>query len=81
MKKSIINIITNYNYKQNKQLLKIIFYIFIIIIFYGIKSSYFTLGIFLKIFVVKIKKILYKFIELILIVLETVKLLFYIFIF
>lgn len=81
MKKSIINIITNYNYKQNKQLLKIIFYIFIIIIFYGIKSSYFTLGIFLKIFVVKIKKILYKFIELILIVLETIKLLFYIFIF
>ncbi len=81
MKKSIINIITNYNYKQNKQLLKIIFYIFIIIIFYGIKSSYFYISFFLKIFVVEIKKILYKFIELILIVLETVKLLFYIFIF
>ena len=47
----------------------------------GLKVVIFTLGIFLKIFVVKIKKILYKFIELILIVLETVKLLFYIFIF
>jgi len=47
----------------------------------GLKVVIFTLGFFLKIFVVEIKKILYKFIELILIVLETVKLLFYIFIF